>query len=193
MAEVGHCVEARSPCGVVWLDGAAGSVVGLRRSGSRIARLGRSHPGGRREALMAQVTYLQHPFYGMDRIVNVTNRVGPEPNCVNDANDVEVVQRLLGLIVPKAGVNRLGFGAPQISRKLDALTCFYVYYLQHHLSLTNKSAVVDGCVSPAPDARYGSVEYTIVALNSDARLSDQEGWKSLLKMFEEGRVVGARR
>jgi len=142
---------------------------------------------------MAQVTYLQHPFYGMDRIVNVTNRVGPEPNCVNDANDVEVVQRLLGLIVPKAGVNRLGFGAPQISRKLDALTCFYVYYLQHHLSLTNKSAVVDGCVSPAPDARYGSVEYTIVALNSDARLSDQEGWKSLLKMFEEGRVVGARR
>lgn len=129
----------------------------------------------------------------MDQIVNVSHRVGPEKDCLNDANDVEVVQRLLGLIVPKSGVTRLGFGAPAISRKFDPITAFYIFYLQRHLYMTNPRTVVDGCVSPATDARYGSVEYTIVALNSDARVTDEAGWKSILKMFGEDRTLSARR
>jgi hypothetical protein len=142
---------------------------------------------------MAKITYLQHPFYGMDRIVNVSYRVGPEKDCQNQADDVEVVQRLLGLIVPGSGVNRLGFGAPAVSRKFDPISAFYIFYLQRHLHMTNAQTVVDGCVSPATDARYGSVEYTIVALNSDARVTNEAGWKSLLKMFGEDRAPSPRR
>lgn len=138
---------------------------------------------------------LTPPFFGLNRILNVSKKVGPNLDCSNDSNDVELVQRLFGLIVPGSGaLNPLGFGVPAPTGKFDALTGFYIYHSQatiHHVKSAS-AEIVDGCISVAKSSSsYGPRgPWTIVILNIEAKRINAAGYELLFKTFPVPPRVG---
>jgi hypothetical protein len=130
---------------------------------------------------MASVLRLQQPVMGMDRILNVSQRVGPL-NCPNDPQDVEAVQRLLALCVHGTAA-RLGFALPQPTGRFDPVTGFCIFYIQWYSHKDNPGTIVDGVVSPATGAFYGPGPFVLTNINVLARRADQAAWDNLLSRY----------
>jgi len=131
---------------------------------------------------MASVLMLQRPIMGMDRMLTVSQRVGPQANCPNDAQDVEAVQRLLNLSA-RGLAARLGFALPQPSGRFDPVTGFCIFYIQWFSHKDNPPTIVDGVVSPATGAFYGRGPFVLTNLNQLARREDQAAWDNLLSRY----------
>lgn len=122
---------------------------------------------------------------GLTSIMNVSAKVGTEDDCVNRPNDIEAIQRLLNLFLPKTKVFKLGFGLVKTNGVFDALTGFYLFKLQRGGVLAGfKSDIVDGCVSRATGFGYGGhTQFTIVSLNQSARDADKAGYDNFMDTF----------
>ncbi len=133
---------------------------------------------------MAYVMQLkQQDVPGMDRILNVSKKVGPRSDCINAVGDVEAVQRLVAAGCRKYAGNH-GFGLPLPTGTLDALTGFYIFESQYKRKSTGApGTVVDGCVSPAHGVAYGGGVWTIVQLNAYAFSYDRAAWEAILSRF----------
>jgi hypothetical protein len=130
---------------------------------------------------MASVLRLQRPLLGMDRMLNVSQRVGPL-NCPSDPGDVEAVQRLLNLCARNTAA-RLGFALPQPTGQFDPVTAFFIFYIQWYSHKDNPGTVIDGVVSPATGAFYGPGPFVITNMNILARRTDQAAWDNLLSRY----------
>ena len=137
---------------------------------------------------------LTPPFFGLNRILNVSSKVGPTADCSNNSNDVELVQRLLALMIPGTpSLAALGFGLPAPTGRFDALTGFYIFQTQ--ASVRNlpfgRGEIVDGCVSRARGASYGQQGFwTIVVLNLNAKEKNPAGFELLMNTFPVTPTVG---
>ncbi len=132
---------------------------------------------------MANVEPLNPPLYGMERFLNVTQKVGDGRDCANSPSDVEAVQRLISLA--GAGfATKHGFGLPQPTGKFDPITAYYIFHVQVTQNAFRVGAVVDGCVSRARGvSNAGGYPYAIVNLNLNARQVNPGGWDQLLNRF----------
>lgn len=116
---------------------------------------------------MAYLSRLTTPFNGMDRIYNVSERVGPFQECFNNPTDVELVQFLLLSAINRTNVpGTEGMARPLVNGRYDAVTGFWIYRFQDGMKRHGAHTVVDGVVSPARAVSFGSHDYTIVWLNS---------------------------
>ncbi len=131
---------------------------------------------------MAYVLTLSQPIEGLDRILNVSQRVGPQSDCPNNPDDVELVQRLINLGARNFAA-RCHFGLPQPTGRFDPLTGFYIFYYQWFSHSTDRVTQIDGAVSPARGVFYGLGVYAIINLNMTARNVDRTGWESLLRRY----------
>ena len=123
----------------------------------------------------------------LTQIMNVSAKVGPLDDCTNDSNDLDAVGQLLNLIVVTSRLFRLA-GPVTNFRTFNAVTGFYIYTLQTgvHGSAGLRSSVIDGCISRARDAGYGShTLYSIVALNLQAAFKDPRGYELFMQNFPE--------
>lgn len=133
---------------------------------------------------MPNILTLNPPYQGMSQILNVTQKVGPDPDCANLRMDVEAVQALLFLAVRTyPGVH--GFGIPHTTGRFDALTGFYIFHIQCKENRQAAGTVIDGCVSPARGGNYGGGVYTIIRLNFLARSASQDAWEGLVKVMSQ--------
>jgi len=133
---------------------------------------------------MAFVMTLSPPYRGMDRILNVRQKVGPDSDCINDHDDVTAVQRLIALVARDFQAQH-GFGLPQPSGRFDAVTGFYIYRLQ----VKNEHAAgrtIDGAVSPARGASYGAEIWSIVHFNWLGYTNYRTEWEALLSEYPAG-------
>lgn len=120
---------------------------------------------------MASILDLSTPFEGMSYIYNVDARVGWIPgSCPNQPDDVQLVQFLLFQLCMRSGDMARGeWDFPAPTGKMDALTNFWIFVQQRSHQKTQHQTI-DGVISPAHGAHYGSQEWTIVSLNSEYRL-----------------------
>lgn len=131
---------------------------------------------------MPTIERLNPPLSGMDRFINVSQKVGDGRDCSNNSGDVEVVQRLIALGGAEFA-NKHGFGLPQPTGRFDPITAYYIFHMQAYQHNFRNSAVIDGCVSPALGMDYGGGIYVIVGLNFVARRQNQWGWEQLMNRF----------
>lgn len=131
---------------------------------------------------MPSVVPLNPPDPGLDRILNVSQKVGPDPDCVNEPGDVEAVQRLIAIAASDfAGAH--GFGLPQPTGRFDPLTGFYILRMQVTHLRHHPGATIDGCISPARGASYGGGIFTIVHFNSIAKTKNKAAWEALISKY----------
>lgn len=132
---------------------------------------------------MAYIMNLNPPVQGMNRMLNVAQKVGPHADCVNLPGDVEAVQRLMAIVAQSyAGTHH--FGLPQPTGRLDPLLGFYIYELQYRRKMdTAPTTVVDGCISPARGIVYGGGVWAIAELNFAAMSQDRAAWEAVLARF----------
>ena len=130
---------------------------------------------------MAYVTKLSEPDNGMSEYLNVTGKVGADPDCPNEASDVRAVQCLLALIL--RGTKGVKLGVPFPSGQFDAVTGFHIFNIQNFLKKSRSGTIVDGCISPARGLSYGKAVYSILHLNGMARANDKNAWEKILQKF----------
>src|SRR5262245_32303588 len=104
---------------------------------------------------MASILALKTPLGPLDRILNVDHHVGPTDQSVNNADDVEAVQRLL-VLAARVNPKTSRFGKPAVTRAFDALTGFWIYRYQQVQANLGQGGVIDGVVSPARGTAYGA-------------------------------------
>jgi hypothetical protein len=124
---------------------------------------------------MARILALNPPYSGMSTIVNVLARVGPgEPN---HPDDVRVVQRLMQMGA-RGAAPAASIGVPQVTGHFDAATGFWIYHAQR----LNKSATVDGVVSPAHGTQYapGGSIWVIAYFNEFAKKNSPQDYATFL-------------
>ena len=103
----------------------------------------------------------------MSYIYNVSARVGWVPGCPNNPDDVQLVHFLLQENCKRTSDLAKGsWDIPFPNGTMDAVTGFWIFVQQRG---HRKSQTMDGVVSPAQGVHYGSMEWTIVSLNSDYR------------------------
>jgi len=133
---------------------------------------------------MAYLMNLQPGYQGMDRILNVRQKVGPDSDCVNDHDDVRAVQRLIALVARDFQAHH-GFGLPQPTGRFDAITGFYIYRLQVQ-NEHSPGRTIDGAVSPARGASYGPSIWSIVHFNLLGFNNYRSEWTALLNQYPPG-------
>jgi hypothetical protein len=96
--------------------------------------------------MIAFVERIRPAVASMDRILDVAGRIGPHRDCLNVAEAVKALQRLLSLL---PAIRRIH---PRHRPGIyDAATGFYIYQVESKQS--NASTVIDGVV---PAARSSS-------------------------------------
>jgi len=135
---------------------------------------------------MAYVMALSAPVEGMDRILNVSNRVGPHADCPNDRDDVLAVQQLLQVLARPFAI-RHHLAVPTPTGHFDYATGFYIFYSQWRSHAINRGTLIDGAVSPASQAYYGSGAssgpYAITHFNYLAMSADRAAWENILRGY----------
>ena len=120
------------------------------------------------------------------QIMNVTKKVGSEPDCVNKSNDVEAVQRLFNIALPGSPLfQRFKFGLCDTNGIFDERLGFYIFRMQRgELMAGFTASIIDGAVSTAKDFGYGSkTVYTIVALNQAANRKNKPEFDKFMDTF----------
>jgi hypothetical protein len=131
----------------------------------------------------ARILHLASPFEGLTKIVNVFFPVGPHQP--NQAEDVRVVQNLMHAVA-LFSAGRAGISAPEVNGRFDAVTGFWIFYLQSTLR-AGHIGVVDGIVSPARGGAYfGATPSFIAHLNGAAHRANPAVFQSFLNVFEAG-------
>jgi hypothetical protein len=104
-------------------------------------------------------------------MINVEERVGPRQ--VNLRDDVRIVQELLRMAYKNDPAAT--YGLPQVTGRFDAVTGFWIFEFQRG-NLTGRNQIIDGIISPAKGVAFapGGI-WTIVALNSAARMNASGG------------------
>ncbi len=131
---------------------------------------------------MPSVVPLNPPQPGLDRILNVSQKVGPDADCPNQPDDVEAVQRLIGIAASEFA-GKHGFGVPQPTGKFDPLTGFYIYHMQTTHNRHHPGATIDGCITPARGVSYGGGVFTIVHFNNIAKSKNKAAWEALIRKY----------
>ncbi|WP_460451737.1 hypothetical protein [Alsobacter sp. SYSU BS001988] len=131
---------------------------------------------------MAFVMPLRARFDLVDRILNVSQKVGDSRDSPNLRDDVLAVQKLLVLAAVGPGAR---FPEPTPTGVYDPTTAYYIYHIQQRQHAARPGSTVDGVMSPARNGSpgYGPGLHTIVILNNIARNANQSGWETLLSQF----------
>lgn len=130
---------------------------------------------------MARIDKLSQPQHGMEQYLNVSSKVGGDPDCENNRSDVQAVQSLLALIL--RGTKGVDLGVPSPTGKFDAVTGYHIFNIQNFVKKQRPGTIVDGCVSPAHGVSYGGGTFCILHINAMARRNDPAAWEKILERY----------